>query len=432
MPQGHAISSRAQYQAMRSRLGPSESTLPFNALPHESCVRNPYMAKELKGGSCPSDMSEDALHLEHEVEEHGVLPFRLRNIEPFYELSNIHPMGKSIDHVQVELRFQSMLAMKEWKKEHWITIGIGVLAFVLGSISPEILSGGDAQKFGWDGLTSVRSYWFFQMLVSLVFWGLFAMQIWRLFPIMRVHAISLLVFWNIIMLAHIFFHKTNPSFPFGAELGDMMEGTLAILVVLFFIYYFSRAVVETRDLHVEENHVHEDVRLMEVEMAEHSLKGWGVVLSSWLSLVFISSWAGANFVAQRGGERTASLTLHILTGLISIPVFMILIWYPQRMLGTGVQVTTIAAKKAELEMDGTLVAEEVETSQCPECEAEVPIYRSQNGDISVPCDTIGCKKSNFIGDVCPSCSATTPTRYDCPQFGINAPIMDFLTDVEAW
>ena len=44
-----------------------------------------------------------------------------------------------------------------------------------------------------------------------------------------------------------------------------MEGTLAILVVVFFIYYFSHAVVETRDLHVEENHVHEDVRLMQMK-----------------------------------------------------------------------------------------------------------------------------------------------------------------------
>ena len=390
------------------------------------------MAKELKGGTCGSNMSEEALLLEQEGEEHDVLPFRLRNINPFFEFSSIHELGKSIDKIQIELKFQSMLAYREWKKEHWLTLGIGALAFILGSISPEILSGGDAQKYGLEGLTSVRSYWFFQMLISLVCWGVFAIQIWRLFPVMRIHALSLLVFWNIIMIAHIFFHRKNSDFPSGAALGDMMEGTLAILVVVFFIYYFSRAVVETRDLHVEENHVHEDVRLMQMEMAEHSLRGWGFVLCLWLSLVFISSWAGANFVAERGGERTATLVLHIITGILSLPVFMILIWYPQRMLGTGVQVTTLAAKKAELEMEGTPVLDESDSSNCPECDASVPIFRTRGGKISVPCSTIGCNQVSFIGEACKSCSAKTPTRYDCPQCGINAPVMDFLSDVEAW
>ena len=83
------------------------------------------MAKELKGGTCGSHMSEEALLLEQEGEEHDVLPFRLRNINPFFEFSSIHELGKSIDKIQVELKFQSMLAYREWKKEHWLTLGIG-------------------------------------------------------------------------------------------------------------------------------------------------------------------------------------------------------------------------------------------------------------------------------------------------------------------
>ena len=107
------------------------------------------------------------------------------------------------------------------------------------------------------------------------------------------------------MIAHIFFHRKNSDFPSGAALGDMMEGTLAILVVVFFIYYFSRAVVETRDLHVEENHVHEDVRLMQMEMAEHSLRGWGFVLVYGLAL-YSSLHGLGQILLPKEGERTAT------------------------------------------------------------------------------------------------------------------------------
>ena len=63
---------------------------------------------------------------------------------------------------------------------------------------------------------------------------------------------------------------------------------------------------------------------------------------------------------------------------------MILIWYPQRMLGTGVQVTTLAAKKAELEMEGTPVLDESDSSNCRECDASVPIFRTRDGKFLSP------------------------------------------------
>ena len=64
------------------------------------------MAKELKGGTCGANMSEEALLLEQEGEEHDVLPFRLRNINPFFEFSSIHELGNSMYKIQFELNFQ--------------------------------------------------------------------------------------------------------------------------------------------------------------------------------------------------------------------------------------------------------------------------------------------------------------------------------------
>jgi hypothetical protein len=353
-------------------------------------------------------------------------------MEPFFEFSEIHAITKPLDTLQVELRFQSKLALREWPTEYWITLGVGVIAFLLGSVSPEILSGGDARKIGLDGLNSIHGLAYFQMLLSLVFWGWFAMQIWRLFPIMRIHALSLLFFWNVSVIAQILFHKQQADFPVGATLGGMMEGTLATLVVMFFTYYFGRAVAETRDYHVEEYHVHEDVRLMEIEMAEHSLRGWGFILTLWFVLITLSAWSGAHFVAERGAERIGAFTTHLLSGIISIPLFMALIWYPQRMLGTGAEVKTRAAINAKLELDGLQSTGNGNESQCPECEGVVNIVRNEDGVITVPCLEEGCSGKNLIGSTCEICSTNAPNRYICPHCGVNAPALDFLSDEEAW
>ena len=377
-------------------------------------------------------MSVEVAPLEREEEDHDVLPFRLRDISPVFAFSDLYPIAKPLDRIQSELKFQTKLAVREWNSEYWVTLAIGLAGFLLGAVSTELLSGGDAQKVAWDGLAAVRGVAFFQMLLSLICWSIFTMQIWRLFPVIRIHAISLLVLWNLTMVSQLFFHVNQIDFPSGATLGDMMLGTLILLVVLFFIYNFGKAVIETRNLHVEEYHVHEDVRQMEMEMAEHSLRGWSFVLGTWFVMILISSWAGAHFVSERGGDRIGSLSVHIVTGALSMPLYLCLIWYPQRMLGTGTQVTTKAAYRAEKEMRGTLVAELEQESQCPECETPVNIYRDENGLVMVPCPTAGCSKSNAVGTECQSCSTYSPSRYDCPKCGINAPALDFLSDMEAW
>ncbi|MBT3477752.1 MAG: hypothetical protein HN458_07460, partial [Euryarchaeota archaeon] len=256
-------------------------------------------------------MSVEVAPLEREEKDHDVLPFRLRDISPVFAFSDLYPIAKPLDRIQSELKFQTKLAVREWNSEYWVTLAIGLAGFLLGAVSTELLSGGDAQKVAWDGLAAVRGVAFFQMLLSLICWSIFTMQIWRLFPVIRIHAISLLVLWNLTMVSQLFFHVNQIDFPSGATLGDMMLGTLILLVVLFFIYNFGKAVIETRNLHVEEYHVHEDVRLMEMEMAEHSLRGWSFVLGTWFVMILISSWAGAHFVSERGGDRIGSLSVHI-------------------------------------------------------------------------------------------------------------------------
>ena len=102
------------------------------------------------------------------------------------------------------------------------------------------------------------------------------------------------------------------------------------------------------------------------------------------------------------------------------------------MLGTDAQVQTRAAINAKIELDGKNPTQESFESQCPECEASVDISRNADGDIMVPCPTEGCSTKNLIGTTCQLCSVMTPTRFECPKCGMNAPALDYLSDEEAW
>ena len=310
-------------------------------------------------------------------------------------------------------------------------LGFGMLALLLGSISTELWSGGDAKLSGVDGILAINGFQFFQVLVSVLFWAWFAFQAWTLFPVMRVHALSLLAMWNAMVAAQIFFHRNNASFPLGFKLSEMMEGTLIMLIAFFFLFFFWKAVVETRDLHVEVHHLHEDVRVMEAELAEHSLMGWSALFGGWIFLIFISSWAGLHHVAEYGDANYGYLVIHLLSGLPAVPLLMVVLWYPQRMLGNQARVRTRSAVDAAIEMEG----EDLRLSSpsaCPDCGARSEVRRNDSGELSHPCFTAGCNVLVPLGTSCTSCKSTMSSRIDCSSCGVNAPALDFLPDQEAW
>ena len=372
---------------------------------------------------------------------HDEMPFRLTDMTLKFSFAELHPMlntvGLKIDNIRKELKFQSKLALLEWDSRHWITLALGFVAFLFGSISGEIFDGGNAKLSGIDGLTgAISGFAYFQMLVSLILWVWFAIQVWNLFPVMRSHAMTLLLMWNAMFLAQIMFHVDNSNFPLKIELSELMWGTLIVLVVLFLLSFFWKAVSETRDMHVETYHVHEDVRVMEAEMAEHSLAGWTLIFVTWLMLVIISTWSGAHYVSERiaiEGDRNIFLILHLVSGVLILPTYFWVIWFPQRMLGDNTRVQTKASFAADEELSGSEDAIlENKKPSCPECETEVNIERSSSGNISIQCPTQGCQTTGITGMSCSGCGEVIPTRFTCPGCEINAPALDFLPDTEAW
>jgi len=275
---------------------------------------------------------------------HDALPFRLNDVKVEPKFFDFHPL---IPQIRQELMFQLRLIRIDWNPQFTIAILSAVLAIVLGALNADIFDGGNAKVAGLEGLQIAGSTAYFQMVISMLIWGWFLFMLIQMFPIMRTHTITLLMIWAGLGIAQVFFHSTNKNFPVGLSLSDMMGGFLITLVCIFFLYFFIKAVRETRDLHVETLHLHEDVRVMEESMLEHSLRGWVFICGTWAILAMLSAWTGAQYIAERTGSRTWALTLHILFSILTIPLLVWTVWFPQRMLGSEARVRTKAAVSAD-------------------------------------------------------------------------------------
>ena len=359
------------------------------------------------------------------------LPFRMADTVPVFTVPERLPMADRLQRMVTELTFQVRLLRSEWEQRHYLLIAYGMLAFVLGSVSPELADGGDATVTGIDGILAINGFHFFQILISILLWCWFLYQTVLAFPIMRIHTVSLVIMWNLVMLAQVFFHQSNPTFPVGLALSDMMGGTLMLLIAGFFLYFFWKAVIETRDLHVEVHHLHEDVRVMEAEMAEHSLMAWTASFLTWLALITVSAWAGVHHVSTYGEQPLSLLVVHLVAGLASIPVLLMMLWYPQRMLGNQERIQTRAARHADMEMNETS-APASRNASCPDCGAASAVRRNDAGELTHPCTSPGCKERAIVGSNCTACNEPSSPRISCPACGINAPALDYLPDQEAW
>ena len=272
------------------------------------------------------------------------LPFRLGDVEIKPWFIDLHPM---IPQIRNELVFQLRLFRLDWNTQYSVAVVSAIFAVLLGALNGDIFDGGNAKISGLEGLQVAGSTAYFQMVLSVVCWAGFLFSMLQLFPIMRTHTVTLLLIWGGLGIAQVYFHSNNKDFPLSFSLSDMMGGFLITLVCIFFLYFFIKAVRETRDLHVETHHIHEDVRVMEASMREHSLSGWMLVCLAWTAGAMLSAWTGAHYIAERTGSRTWALVLHLLFSVITIPLMVWTIWFPQKMLGNETRVRTKAAVTAE-------------------------------------------------------------------------------------
>lgn len=376
-------------------------------------------------------MSEEVNVVVNPPEEHDLMPFRLGDIVLDKKFAELHPFFSKLDLVRQEWKFQFRLLRHEWGQAHFLTMLTGIVAFLLGSISTELFAGGDPRTTGIDGIAGIGGFAFFQIIISGILWIWFFVQLSVNFPVMRGHIVNIVIIWSSIMISQVVLHANSPTFPIGASLGDALGGVILTTVGCFFTYFYWKAVTETRDLHVQEHHVHTDVRIMEEAMAEHSLFAWTVMVVLWVVTLVLNGWSGAHFIADRNVSDYTAYAIHIVTGILLIYVLMHMLWFPQRMLGDGTRVQTKAAKYADanLMIDGVIVTTE---GECPSCGADAPISLNDSGETIVDCQSENCNSRGPSGTTCLGCNTEYPTRYTCIECGVNSPVSSFIPDTEAW
>lgn len=425
------------------------------------------MAGEGEGNEAPGEAPDETLSESNQTAavSNSKKHVKLSHIERTDLAADFHPAMSHVDDLAQEIKFHFALVRDTWTMNHVRALTIGILAFLIGSISEDIISGGNTFVSGPEGVRGLGGFGFFQVLVSIALWIWFVIELWKLFPIMKGHSINLLVTWGAGMLGMILFHIPNPNFPLNIVFGDLLGGLVGIAAMIFFSFIVKMAVTETRDEHVRVRHFTEDPREIATQMREHSLKAWAGSFILWFIFVLVNTWAGVHFIAERHADRYLSLAIHLISGVYLIAATMHILWFPQMMLGAGT--TKVLSHRARTSRTNESEASSGDTNRqeiqgelnpqvepkaekddsknqtfsssnkaasgfCPECKSASAIHRMEGGDAFVPCPNDECDGGGSPLSNCPRCKTSLPARYSCPTCSINAPVADFLPNVEAW
>ena len=365
---------------------------------------------------------------------------RLSDVELPFKLEERNSRLAPLDSLIQEYTFHGKMISQQWGVTEAMIIGIGSLSIILGAWDlgiGEIASGGDYNRWGLygdeAGFLHVNDFSLMLALLSIIAWiGFFAL-LWTRFPLMRENLVWLMIATLAVQLGFVVSHSSASDFPFGTSTGDWAGFAIGNLVLIFLaVIVVHRAVIETRDIHVEERHTHPDPRVVQKAWRDHSLKAWSLNLAAWMVFLNISSWAGAHAVSPRPpieNDMTLYVVVYALFGIISMALLVHVLWYPQFMLGAaGDRIQSVRAR----EVAGEFVPKKASRSQgsCPICSADSVAVRNQDGSIQVPCSN--CEGNGAPGTACAECNTIIPARISCRECGSSTTVMSHFSRSEAW
>ena len=372
---------------------------------------------------------------------------RLTDLKIKQNLSIDYPRLEPLHHLKIEWMFQFYKIRSTWNNGHWITLAVGCLAVIFSGWDfgiGELASGGDYYSVGINpsdedsGFRNLPAAPFILTLMTLGLWAIFLLRLWSIYPLMRSQAVSMYVALLAAEFSQFWAHGYDPQFPFGYVGFAFAVALVGLILVIFVCFILQRAVIETRDLHVEEKHWHPDPRQVDIAMRDHSLLAWSVGLISYCVLVIIHSWAGAHYVAVRQPDAITGWWLlkfiHLISGLIMVWLIMVVLWYPQIMLGSA-DITIESDRSRQV---GRTQSSEKKSAQpsrpgkCPDCGAETPVKMRANGEISAACAIDGCNGSATPGEKCSVCGTRISSRIICLACNCSAPVGNHFSDDEAW
>ena len=355
--------------------------------------------------------------------------------------SNFDSRMQILDDVFSEISYSLDLIRKYWGAKELVMMAFCVSGFILGTWDigiGEISSGGDYDRWGImgdeSGFLHMKDLALIVSLLSLICWLGFVVMLWNSYPIMRENMLYLLIGMGFILFGFIRAHAENPDFPTGAGLSSWTWVIIANLIMLFLsTFVVRRAVVETRDIHVQRKHAHPDPRVVDRAWKDHSLFAWSIAIAIWIIFLNISFWSSTHSIAPSPGDLDFSFSLvliHVLTGIIATFLLLTIVWFPEFMLGaTEVRIQSSRAR----EVSGEEVrAKKVEQGKCPVCNQKTSATMDEDGNITIPCEIEGCRGKGIVGSDCKECDSKIPTRLVCVNCGSNTPVGGHFGRVEAW
>ena len=355
--------------------------------------------------------------------------------------SNFDSRLQILDDVFSEISYSLDLIRKYWGAKELVMMAFCVSGFILGTWDigiGEISSGGDYDRWGImgdeSGFLHMKDLALIVSLLSLICWLGFVVMLWNSYPIMRENMLYLLIGMGFILFGFIRAHAENPDFPTGAGLSSWTWVIIANLIMLFLsTFVVRRAVVETRDIHVQRKHAHPDPRVVDRAWKDHSLFAWSIAIAIWIIFLNISFWSSTHSIAPSPGDLDFSFSLvliHVLTGIIATFLLLTIVWFPEFMLGaTEVRIQSSRAR----EVSGEEVrAKKVEQGKCPVCNQKTSATMDEEGNITIPCEIEGCRGKGIVGSDCKECDSKIPTRLVCVNCGSNTPVGGHFGRVEAW
>lgn len=358
--------------------------------------------------------------------------------------NNLSKINKKLDFftpIITEIQYQTYQIKTFWGRNEFLIISLGFFTILLGSWDlgiGELSGGGDYNRSGLfgseSGFLQIEDFALILALLSSISWiGYFSLM-WIYYPIMRENLVYLLLSSIIIQLGYIRSHAESPDFPVESSLSSIIY-ILVVNLIVFFLAGFvvHRAVLETRDIHVKQKHSHPDPRIFENGKLDHKLRIWTFSLILWVIFLNISSWSGSHSVSPSPGDLDFSYSLvifYIITGLISMVLFLNIIWYPQFMLGSSED--SILSSRARVISGTIIVEEEFERGKCPVCNQETMARKDSDGLITIPCNSKDCDGSGEIGTKCEECGEEISSRIVCINCGSDSPVGSHFGRVDAW
>ena len=366
---------------------------------------------------------------------------RLSDFPASNSFSQIHPRLSPIDGLMTEYSYNFLLIRRYWGYDEALIVLLSIFGYVLGAWDlgiGELSSGGDYNRSGIfgeeSGFLHIAELALILAFLSVICWGAFFSLLWLRYPIMRENMVYLVIGILFIQGGYLKAHSESPSFPTGLGMWDWLPVIVVNLVMLFLsVFVVNRAVIETRDVHVQERHSHPDPRVFDRAWHDHSLRAWSSTIGVWIVLLNMSSWFGSHSISQSPGELDFSylmVFIYVITGIFSIVFFLNIIWFPQFMLG-GAEERIQTSRAREVAGESTPQHRD-EQGKCPVCNQRTAATRNAFGLVQAPCREQGCIGKGQPGSKCDKCESRIPTRVVCPNCGSSTPIGSHFGRVEVW